>query len=139
MPEQFFVILTFYLVGSPKRCTRCWCLLNNLFHRNVTWITTLRLIKSVFHGSWGCMKSILITSPAAISTKLSIPTHQNEFYIKVTLAEWLIFPISKRVGTFKSGMLTYDSSLLVSLWPIFEDEKDTKWWLLCVTGTVSEK
>ena len=29
------------------------------------------------------MKSVLVTSPAAISTKLTIPTHQNEFYIQV--------------------------------------------------------
>ena len=32
---------------------------------------------------------------------------------------------------------TYDSSSLVSLGPICEDDNGTKWWLLRVTGTVS--
>ena len=32
------------------------------------------------------MKSILITSPAAISSKLTIPTHQNKLYTQVTEA-----------------------------------------------------
>ena len=33
------------------------------------------------------MKSVLITSAAAISTKLTILTHQNEFYIQVKEAD----------------------------------------------------
>ena len=32
---------------------------------------------------------------------------------------------------------TYDSSSLVSLGPICEDDNGTKWWLLYVTGTVT--
>ena len=39
-------------------------------------------------------------SPAAISTKPTIPTYQKELYIQVTYADGLIFPIS-RVATLK--------------------------------------
>ena len=35
--------------GSPSRCSRTWRLLNNVFHKNITWITTLMLIKGI---SW---------------------------------------------------------------------------------------
>ena len=70
------------------------------------------------------MKSILITSLAAISTKLTMPTHQNELYTEVTkLTDWIS---------------TYDSSSLVSLGPIRENDNRTKWWLLRVTGRVSQ-
>ena len=37
-----------------------------------------------FDGPWECMKSILITSPAAISTKLTMATDQNELRAQVT-------------------------------------------------------
>ena len=33
--------------------------------------------------SWAHEDAKLITSPAAIATKLSMPTHQNDLYIQV--------------------------------------------------------
>ena len=45
---------------------------------------------------------MLITSPLHLTTKLTIPTHQNQLYIQVTQADGLISPISKRVGRLKS-------------------------------------
>ena len=38
----------------------------------------------VFRGSGGCIKSMLITSLAAITAELTTPTQQNELYIHVT-------------------------------------------------------
>ena len=84
------------------------------------------------------MKLILVTLPAAISTKLTMPIHQNELYIQVTWADGLMYPISKRVGILKSWISTYDSSSLVRLWPTLEDNNVTKWWPLRVPGTVSQ-
>ena len=63
-------------------------------------------------------------------------THQNELYIQVACADGLISPISKIVQTFKSWIYAYDSSSLVSLWPVHEDDSGTKWWLLCVPGAI---
>ena len=38
--------------GSPSRYSESWFLLNKIFHNNITWITTLILIKSL---SWLAM------------------------------------------------------------------------------------
>ena len=58
------------------------------------------------------MKSILLTSPAAMSTKLITQIHQNKLYLQVT--------------KLMDRMSTYDSSSLVSLEPIHEDDNGTK-------------
>ena len=40
-------------------------------------------------------------------------------------------------GMWDADLQNADASWLVSLGPIREDDNGTKWWLLCVTGTVS--
>ena len=110
-------------VQYPGRCSRSWYLLNKVLHKNITWITTMMLIKSL---SWPMMmhKSILITSTAAISTKITMPTHQNELHTQVT---WMNMDWTS----------TYDSSFLVSLWLMPKDDNGLEWWLLRVKSTVS--
>ena len=55
------------------------------------------------------MKPILITSPAAISTKLTMLIHQNELYTQISQADGLNINIQ-----------------LISLGPICEDDNGTK-------------
>ena len=80
-------ILILENTGSPSRFSRSWYILNNVFHRMITWITTVILIK-VFCGQWRWIKSILITSPAAISTELTMPTLPKRVVYTVHLS-WL--------------------------------------------------
>ena len=84
---------------SPSRCSRSWYLLNKVFHKSITWITTLMVIKGL---SW--------------------PMRMYEININNITCSYIILPCQTtkmscihRPHKLMDRISTYDSSSLVGL------------------------